>query len=1367
MAVKGKSSFLSDGGEMGRLIQAYDWSKTPVGSIDTWPVSLRTAMRLMISSRFPMLLFWGKDLITFYNDAFRPSLGNDGKHPSSLGQRGEESWAESWPVIGPMIHNIMAGGDAVWFEDQKLPLYRDGKMGYAYWTYSFSPVDNDEGEVSGILVTCMETTKTVEGVHRLEESEHRFRNLVEKALFPVCILKGEHMVLEMGNEPLLKIWQTDDSAIGKPLLQILPEMADQPIMGWLLDVYRNGTTLNLKEIPARFERKSGKVEVCYFNFVYQPYRDADGKISGVVAMATDVTDHVLNRLRLEESRRQLLSLFEQSPVGIAVIEKSNLTFRLANSFYGKLVDRKLEEIIDKPLLEALPEIAGQGFDKLLEEVIATGVPFVSPEIPVVIKRGDGLETIHVNVAYQPMREADGSISGVLVVATDLTHPVQARQKIEETAKKLNTLIQSAPVAIGLFIGRDLIIETPNETFIEIVGRGPDIAGKSLRTVMPELESQPFLQILDDVFTGGETFKMYGAKLLIQREGEMLERYFDVTFSPIFDEHGTVTSILDISVDVTDQVLNRRQLEESELRFRSLIEEAPMATCLFTGPELTIAVANQPMLASWGKTEAVLGKPLRAAMPELEGQPFFDILNRVYTTGETFTDTEAPAVVEVDGKPVTYYFNYTLKALRNEVGEIYGIINTNVNITEQVAAKQKVAASEVKLRSIVETAPAAIGLFVGRDLIIENPNQTFIDIVGKGWGVVGLPLREAMPELVSEGQPFLKLLDDVFTTSIPFISSGSLVKIVQNGVMTNRYYNISYSPVFDAEGKVYAILDVAIDVTEQIIAQKRVEESELFVRSIFENSPVAKVVFTGEDMVIRTINQKMLQMLGRDDTIIGKPLMDAVPELHTTSLLDRLRHLYETGETYIQPEEKIMLMKDGQPYIGYYHYINKALRNTTGEIYGIISTATEITQQVEARKKIEEAERALRDAIELAELATWRVDLSTKQVSYSNRMQEWVGRRAGVMEAEGSASIHEKDRKRIHSAVLKAMERDSKGYFDEIYTIVNQQTGKERIIHASGSTVYDEKGLAVALTGTAQDITVQKNLQLALEAEVAMQTEELAQAVKDLAQTNDKLELSNKELLRSNEELSQYAYVASHDLQEPLRKIRLFSGQLGTRQQSAEQQEAIIEKIHRSTERMSLLISDLLEFSQLLKSNALMRPINLKAVVQDVVEDFELLIAEKEATIILGALPVIEGVALQMNQLFYNLIGNALKFTKKDNRPVITISSREATEEEITLHIEKRIRGTLYHHIKVEDNGIGFEPVHLERIFEVFKRLHGRHEYSGSGIGLAISRRVAQNHQGKIYAEAEPGRGARFHILLPAVQLYREAGLPEEFVWKED
>jgi light-regulated signal transduction histidine kinase (bacteriophytochrome) len=284
----------------------------------------------------------------------------------------------------------------------------------------------------------------------------------------------------------------------------------------------------------------------------------------------------------------------------------------------------------------------------------------------------------------------------------------------------------------------------------------------------------------------------------------------------------------------------------------------------------------------------------------------------------------------------------------------------------------------------------------------------------------------------------------------------------------------------------------------------------------------------------------------------------------------------------------------------------------------------------------------------------------------------------------------------------------------------------------------------------------------LEKEVRLRTEELALMNAELGETNDELAETNERLINSNEELAQYAYVASHDLQEPLRKILIFSEVLCNHTGLSEEDSRLVRKISQSSQRMSLLIRDLLEFSRLLNSEKLMRPVKLSQVIAAVVNDFEITIAEKNAVIEIGELPVIEAVNLQMNQLFYNLMSNSLKFTNPDKAPRIKISSRILTADEVADNLQKPNQQFVSHEITFTDNGIGFESKYSEQIFEVFKRLHGREIYPGSGIGLALCRRIVSNHNGHLFVNSEPDSGTSFHIILPEKQHEIQSALPENF-----
>ena len=171
--------FLEGGGELGELTRSYNWAETPVGSLDTWPQSLRTTISIILRSGFPMFLWWGDDMIQFYNNAYRPSLGQSGKHPNALGQRAEECWPEIWHIINPLIEQVRNTGTSFLSEDQLVPIYRNGKIEDVYWTFSYSPVIDESDKIAGILVTCTETTEKVLNHRALEESRDQLQFAIE------------------------------------------------------------------------------------------------------------------------------------------------------------------------------------------------------------------------------------------------------------------------------------------------------------------------------------------------------------------------------------------------------------------------------------------------------------------------------------------------------------------------------------------------------------------------------------------------------------------------------------------------------------------------------------------------------------------------------------------------------------------------------------------------------------------------------------------------------------------------------------------------------------------------------------------------------------------------------------------------------------------------------------------------------------------------------------------------------------------------------------------------------------------------------------------------------------------------------------
>lgn len=252
----------------------------------------------------------------------------------------------------------------------------------------------------------------------------------------------------------------------------------------------------------------------------------------------------------------------------------------------------------------------------------------------------------------------------------------------------------------------------------------------------------------------------------------------------------------------------------------------------------------------------------------------------------------------------------------------------------------------------------------------------------------------------------------------------------------------------------------------------------------------------------------------------------------------------------------------------------------------------------------------------------------------------------------------------------------------------------------------------------------------------------------LTRKQRELELLNKRIDRSNQELENFAYVASHDLHAPLRKIQSFGKLLSDRYAEAltGQGQAYLERILHSTKRMERLLDDLLSFSRSTRSDGGMVPTNLGQVLQDVLTDNNLLDQPEITLNIPSELPVIQAVPSQMQQLFQNLMDNACKFKRPDVPTVIDIRYRKATTAELS-EFELWTEGE-FCVLEFADNGIGFDQENAERIFNIFQRLHGVSEYQGSGIGLAICKKVVDNHRGAIKASGVPGAGAVFTIVLP-------------------
>jgi PAS domain S-box-containing protein len=284
--------FLAGGGEMGAVTRAYDWAASPLGPPEAWPQGLKTTVRLLLSTEHPMFIWWGPELIQFYNGAYRASIGPE-RHPHALGDKGRDCWAEIWDIIGPQIDQVMAGRGSTWNENHLVPITRNGLREDVYWTYSYNPIDDPAAPnaVGGVLVVCAETTETVKAERRHQAEKLRLEMMFQQAPGFIAMLTGPDHVFELVNHAY-QTMMGPRPLVGLPVRQAVPEVEGQGFFELLDRVYRTGETYVARRAPVLIYDGVTAPRRRFLDFVYQPVTDDSGAVIGIFAEGSDVTDHV-------------------------------------------------------------------------------------------------------------------------------------------------------------------------------------------------------------------------------------------------------------------------------------------------------------------------------------------------------------------------------------------------------------------------------------------------------------------------------------------------------------------------------------------------------------------------------------------------------------------------------------------------------------------------------------------------------------------------------------------------------------------------------------------------------------------------------------------------------------------------------------------------------------------------------------------------------------------------------------------------------------------------------------------------------------------------------------------------------------------
>jgi PAS domain S-box-containing protein len=540
---------------------------------------------------------------------------------------------------------------------------------------------------------------------------------------------------------------------------------------------------------------------------------------------------------------------------------------------------------------------------------------------------------------------------------------------------------------------------------------------------------------------------------------------------------------------------------------------------------------------------------------------------------------------------------------------------------------------------------------------------------------------------------------------------------------------------DENGKPFKLFGTVQDVTEQKLIEKRLRDNQNFIRKIADATPSIIGAYNIHSGKYLFINQAVEKILGYSSKTI---FSDGAAFLSAQIHPDDLERLMEENnnaiarandpvnqESEMSAEFQYRMRHADGTYRWIQTYGTVFDRNSKNEVEHVLNISNDITDRINAEKQIADQKHFIERIADASPSILFLYDIPTKSLRYvNNEVKLSLGYTPDELINLGDEIIslfHPDDANSVNAKNSLGKNRFKNDIFQYECRIKHKKNFWKWLL-VNEIVFKKEDGLATQILGVALDISERKEMEEAL-----------------LEKTF--------ELQQSNASLEEFAYVASHDLKEPLRKIsafgdRLYNSHLESLNNGG---KVYLEKIISAARRMQQMVDDLLSLSKI-TADKTFKECSLNDILDEVLKTLEVKIEEKNARITFDTLPKLEAVPSQMVQLFQNLLSNSLKFIRPDHRPEIKITSSEVNTADI--NIPGLLKNQTYLKISFCDNGIGFEPEYSERIFSIFQRLHGRSEYEGTGIGLAICRKIVENHGGIILSESTPGKGAIFNIYLP-------------------
>jgi len=673
---------------------------------------------------------------------------------------------------------------------------------------------------------------------------------------------------------------------------------------------------------------------------------------------------------------------------------------------------------------------------------------------------------------------------------------------------------------------------------------------------------------------------------------------------------------------------------------------------------------------------------------------------------------------------------------------------------EIKAREQIEAGRHRMENMVDATSLGMTVMRGRELIVEIANRAMLAIWNRtSEQVIGKRILDIFPELAN--QPFPQMLADIFDTGKTVAISEIEVDISTPQGNKHTYVNFKYAPIFDREGNVESIVASVIDINEIVLTRQLLEaseeeqqslneelnstveelaasneelgaaneelmatndeladihqslhhkitelaESENRFRDMIERSPVAMLVLRGQDLLFEIVNPRMQKLLSKGPDLIGKTLIEGLPELSNQPIIDIIYQVYSTGEPYYGFERPVSLIRNGIEATGYFDFAYTPLVEN-GKITGILQVVTEITEQIAIRKELQKAEEMLRFSIEAANVGTWYFDIASETFKPSSSMKKLFGY---LLDEEMNyqdilQQISEEYRTKVIAAASGTLYKGAS--FSVEFPATGYHDQKVRWLRAIGKLDHDATGKLSHFSGVVIEITEQK-----------------------------------QDEIRKND----FIAMVSHELKTPLTSLKGYMQLLTSKAKKSGDNFTInaLQRGNTQITKMTSMINGFLNVSRLESGKIYLekKPFALDLLLLEIIEEITVTTQSHEIFLLPGDAVTVNADADKIGQVVNNFLSNAVKYSPVGSKIEVAIQA-----------VKDRVR------ISVKDEGMGINPVDLDKIFDRFYRVENQHaqNISGFGIGLYLCAEIVYRHDGRIWVESKIGKGSTFYFTIPTI-----------------